>query len=172
MARMKSIFWLLALSTFEKTSADDLFSLPSPRNLAKAEITKFHVNTKIQMRYAITNIETSVKNNHNEISDVHFNMYIPKEAFVANFSMIIKDKTYVAKVDTKENAKQVFEDSTTTSGIVQSFNDAKFKNGRHVSTHLLSFSRHFKEKNAYETTDECSLVVDDRSIYPILAIAT
>ena len=99
----------------------------------QAEITKFHVNAKVQMRYAITNIETKVKNIHNETSDVHFNMYIPKEAFVSNFSMVIKDKTYVAKVDTKENALTIFENSTTTSGIVQSFNDPKFKDGKHVS---------------------------------------
>ena len=98
-----------------------------------AEITKFHVNAKVQMRYAITNIETKVKNINNETSNVHFNMYIPKEAFVSNFSMVIKDKTYVAKVDTKENALKIFENSTTTSGIVQSFNDPKFKDGKHVS---------------------------------------
>ena len=98
-----------------------------------AEITKFHVNAKLQMRYAITNIETKVKNIHNETSNVHFNMYIPKEAFVSNFSMVIKDKAYVAKVDTKENALKIFENSTTTSGIVQSFNDPKFKDGKHVS---------------------------------------
>merc|ERR1711971_799226 len=99
----------------------------------QAEITKFHVNAKVQMRYAITNIETKVKNIHNETSNVHFNMYIPKEAFVSNFSMVIKDKTYVAKVDTKENALKIFENSTTTSGIVQSFNDPKFKDGKHVT---------------------------------------
>merc|ERR1711971_538758 len=99
----------------------------------QAEITKFHVNAKVQMRYAITNIETKVKNIHNETSNVHFNMYIPKEAFVSNFSMVIKDKAYVAKVDTKENALKIFENSTTTSGIVQSFNDPKFKDGKHVT---------------------------------------
>ena len=98
-----------------------------------AEITKFHVNTKIQMRYAITNIETDVKNHHDDIKEVFFNMYIPKEAFVANFSMVIKDKTYVAKVDTKEKAKKVFEKSTTTSGLVQSFTDPKFLDGKFVS---------------------------------------
>ena len=41
----------------------------------QAEITKFHVNAKVQMRYAITNIETKVKNSNNETSNVHFNMY-------------------------------------------------------------------------------------------------
>ena len=107
----------------------------------QAEITKFHVNAKVQMRYAITNIETKVKNSNNETSNVHFNMYIPKEAFVSNFSMVIKDKTYVAKVDTKENALQIFENSTTTSGIVQSFNDPKFKDGKHVSKYFFSMRK-------------------------------
>jgi hypothetical protein len=107
----------------------------------QAEITKFHVNAKVQMRYAITNIETKVKNSNNETSNVHFNMYIPKEAFVSNFSMVIKDKTYVAKVDTKENALKIFENSTTTSGIVQSFNDPKFKDGKHVSKYFFSMRK-------------------------------
>ena len=123
MIRSLRIIWgLLPLLTL---------GLVDGKNLA--EITKFHVNAKVQMRYAITNIETKVKNSNNETSNVHFNMYIPKEAFVSNFSMVIKDKTYVAKVDTKENALKIFENSTTTSGIVQSFNDPKFKDGKHVS---------------------------------------
>ena len=133
MKGIKSIFCLLAILNFEVTSSEEVLI---PKILPKAEITKFHVDAEIQMRYAITNIETSVKNNNDALSDVHFNMYIPKEAFVSNFSMVIKDKTYVAKVDTKENANEVFQNSVTTSGVVHSFNDAKFKNGKLVSLTL------------------------------------
>ena len=43
-------------------------SLGAANSKYLAEITKFHVNTKIQMRYAITNIETKVKNNENEVN--------------------------------------------------------------------------------------------------------
>ena len=130
---MKAIFqilglWVLAFIGF------------FPIVYTNAAITKFHVVTKIEMRYAITNVETMVHNEFNEEKEVFFNMFIPKEAFVSNFSMVIKDKTYVAKVDTKENANEIFENSVTTSGVVHSFNDAKFKNGKLVSLTLKIFT--------------------------------
>ena len=68
---------------------------PTPLNEEKAEITKFHVITQIQLRYAITDVETHVRNRHNQAKDVFFDMFIPLEAFVSNFSMVIKDKTYL-----------------------------------------------------------------------------
>ena len=84
-----------------------------------AEITKLHVVTKIQMRYAITNVQTSVRNKYNDDREVFFDMYIPKEAFVSNFSMVINDKTYVAKVDIKEVAAQIYNESDSNAGLVQ-----------------------------------------------------
>ena len=126
-------FWQLMLLYFTIAFGQEIDTK------SQAEITKFHVKAKVQMRYAITDVETKVRNNNNETSNVYFNMYIPKEAFVSNFSMEIKDKTYVAKVDTKENAMKIFENSTSTSGVVQSFNDPKFKDGKYVSHQFPSF---------------------------------
>merc|ERR1712228_1170704 len=57
-----------------------------------AEIKKFHVTSKIQLRYAITDVETQMQNRHNEAKEVFFDIYIPKEAFVSNFTMDIKGK--------------------------------------------------------------------------------
>ena len=103
----------------------------SSRNFGKgeAEITKFHVDTQIQFRYAITNIETQIRNRHNEVKEVFFDMFIPQEAFVSNFSMVIKGKTYEAKVETKEVAEQTYKNSTSTSGLIKNslpeFTDGK-----------------------------------------------
>ena len=110
---------------------------PAPQNRpnfekGKAEITKFYVNTQIQLRYAITNIETQMRNLHNEAKEVFFDMFIPQEAFVSNFSMVIKGKTYEAKVETKEVAAQTYEKSTSTSGLVKSNSLPEFTDGKQV----------------------------------------
>ena len=72
-------------------------SAPTVPNKDTAEITKFHVNSRIQLRYAITDVETQIRNRHSEPKEIIFDIYIPQEAFVSNFSMVIKDKTYQAK---------------------------------------------------------------------------
>ena len=117
--------------------ATTLYAAPAPQNSqifgkGKAEITKFHVDTQIQFRYAITNIETQIRNRHNEVKEVFFDMFIPQEAFVSNFSMVIKGKTYEAKVETKEVAKQTYEKSTSTSGLVKSNSLPEFTDGKQV----------------------------------------
>merc|ERR1711971_323616 len=99
----------------------------------EAEIRKFHVNSKIQLRYAITDIESRMQNRHNEAKEVFFDMYIPKEAFVSNFTMVIKGKTYQANVKTKEVAKQIYEDSTDTSGLLQTTTQPEFTDGKQVT---------------------------------------
>jgi len=98
-----------------------------------AEIRKFHVDSKIQLRYAITDIETRMQNRHSEAKEVFFDMYIPKEAFVSNFTMIIKGKTYQANVKTKEVAKQIYENSTDTSGLLQTTSNPEFTDGKQVT---------------------------------------
>ena len=100
----------------------------------EAEIKKFHVNSKIQFRYAITDVETQMQNRHSEAKEVFFDMYIPKEAFVSNFTMDIKGKTYEAAVKTKEIAKEIYENSTDTSGLLQSFSQPEFTDGKQVCT--------------------------------------
>ena len=59
-------------------------------------------------------------------------MYIPKDAFVSNFSMIIKDKIYVANVETKKKAKSIFENSNSNAGLVQNHEQSDFKETEHV----------------------------------------
>merc|ERR1711962_687436 len=117
--------------------AATLFAAPAPQNSqsfgkGKAEITKFHVDTQIQFRYTITNIEAQIRNRHDEINEVFFDMFIPQEAFVSNFSMVIKGKTYEAKVETKEVAEQTYEKSTSTSGLIKS-NKPEFADGKQVT---------------------------------------
>jgi len=95
------------------------------------QISKFHVNTSIQMRYAVTKVEAHMKNPNAESCQAFFNMYIPEEAFISDFRMTIKNETFVAKVETKEQAKKIFEGSDGSSGLVSS--KVEFKETNHIA---------------------------------------
>ena len=91
------------------------------------------------MRYAITDVETQIQNIHNELGEAVFDMIIPRDAFVSNFFMVINGKTYQAKVETKETAKNIFSTSDVNSGLVQSETQSEFIDGKQVQYALNSF---------------------------------
>merc|ERR1712241_1444132 len=62
-----------------------------------------------------------------------FDMYIPKEAFVSNFTMDIGGKTYQAAVKTKEIAQNIYNESTDTSGLIQTTSQPEFTDGKQVT---------------------------------------
>ena len=64
-------------------------------------------------------MEVKVANEDGKTQQAHFEMIIPEEAYVSNYTMIIKDEVYVAKVEVKEEAKNIFTDSTDNAGLVQ-----------------------------------------------------
>ena len=123
--------WLAISTIAAPTPQRSQNSLPQ-----KAEITKFHVDSQIQLRYAITDVETQIRNRHFETQEIFFDMFIPLEAFVSNFSMVIKGKSYEAKVKTKEIAKQTYEESTSTSGLVES---KALTTGKQVSNYIFDW---------------------------------
>merc|ERR1712227_595496 len=86
-------------------------SLNDNNSEIKAVISKFHVGTNIQFRYARTVVTTLVKNPGSEPIKADFNMIIPSSAFISNMSMIIKDKEYVSKVEEKEKAQSQFDEA-------------------------------------------------------------
>eukprot|EP00092_Neocalanus_flemingeri_P031159 GFUD01033850.1.p1 GENE.GFUD01033850.1~~GFUD01033850.1.p1 ORF type:complete len:834 (-),score=234.91 GFUD01033850.1:1233-3734(-) len=85
------------------------------------EITKFHVNSTIQFRYARTQVVSHVKNPGTAPNKADFTVVIPDSAFISNFSMIIKGVEYVAEVKEKEEAKKDFDEAVSDgrgAGIV------------------------------------------------------
>ena len=73
-------------------------------------ITKVHVRSDIQYRYAKTVVETSIKNpSTTKAQEVFFNMVLPDTAFTSNFTIKLKgdDKIYIADVAKKEEAQEV-----------------------------------------------------------------
>ena len=97
-----------------------------------AEIKRFYVNSTIEMRYAITDVEVQMQNIHSTTSEAVFDIIIPKEALVSNFSMVINGKTYQGKVKAKQTAKNIFRDSQVTSGLIQSETLSEFIDGKQV----------------------------------------
>ena len=73
-----------------------------------------------------------MKNPDSDSQEAFFDMYIPEDAFVSNFSMIIKEKIYVANVETKEKAKAIFDNSNSNAGLVQNQEQSDFKETEHV----------------------------------------
>jgi len=101
------------------------------------EITKFHINSTIQFRYARTHIVSHVKNPGTAPNKADFTIILPDSAFISNFSMIIKEVEYVAEVKEKEEAKKTFDEAVSDgkgAGIVSK--DARDANLFTVSTNI------------------------------------
>jgi len=74
-------------------------------------ISKFHVDTRIQFRYAITTVTSQVKNPGTEARRAEFSMIIPDTAFISNMSMVIKGEEYVSSVQEKKEAQATFDEA-------------------------------------------------------------
>ena len=87
---------------------DENTPVPAP------EITKIHVRSDIQYRYAKTVVETSIKNpSTTKAQEVFFNMVLPDSAFTSNFTIKLAgdDTLYIADVAEKEDAKETYDDA-------------------------------------------------------------
>uniref|UniRef100_A0A3B1K5Q4 Inter-alpha-trypsin inhibitor heavy chain 3 n=1 Tax=Astyanax mexicanus TaxID=7994 RepID=A0A3B1K5Q4_ASTMX len=96
-----------------------LFSLPQE----DVEISSFHINSTVTSRYAITVITSRVKNQHTDSKEIHFEVKIPKNAFISKFRMTIEGKTYDGVVKEKEAAQQQYSEAVArgeSAGVVSS----------------------------------------------------
>ncbi|XP_053340593.1 inter-alpha-trypsin inhibitor heavy chain H3-like isoform X3 [Clarias gariepinus] len=87
------------------------------------DIYSFHINSTVNSRYAITVITSRVANRLNESKEIHFQVKIPKNAFISKFRMTIEGKTYDGVVKQKEAAQQQYSQAVSrgeSAGIVSS----------------------------------------------------
>ncbi|KAI4899131.1 hypothetical protein NFI96_029650, partial [Prochilodus magdalenae] len=87
------------------------------------EIYSFHINSTVTSRYAVTVITSRVKNRLTESQEVHFQVKIPKNAFISKFRMTMEGKTYDGVVKKKEEAQQQYSQAVSrgeSAGIVSS----------------------------------------------------
>ncbi|MCI4389938.1 hypothetical protein PGIGA_G00116840 [Pangasianodon gigas] len=87
------------------------------------DIYSFHINSTVTSRYAITVITSRVANKISESKEVHFEVKIPKHAFISKFKMTIEGKTYDGVVKQKEEAQQQYSQAVSrgeSAGLVSS----------------------------------------------------
>ncbi|XP_048347014.1 inter-alpha-trypsin inhibitor heavy chain H6 [Sphaerodactylus townsendi] len=65
----------------------------------------------IVSRYASTRVLTFMSNPHPEAKEAIFDLDLPSSAFISNFSMTINEKTYVAEVKEKHQAKKMYNEA-------------------------------------------------------------
>ncbi|XP_030632200.1 inter-alpha-trypsin inhibitor heavy chain H3 [Chanos chanos] len=104
-------FFLASVTSEPKTKQRDV------------DIYSFHINSTVTSRYAITVITSRVANSLNESQEVHFQVKIPKNAFISKFRMTIEGKTYDGIVKQKEEAQQQYSQAVSrgqSAGLVSS----------------------------------------------------
>uniref|UniRef100_A0A8B9JSH6 Zgc:112265 n=1 Tax=Astyanax mexicanus TaxID=7994 RepID=A0A8B9JSH6_ASTMX len=112
------------LTKRSETSVLSMFmccSVSSPQE--DVEISSFHINSTVTSRYAITVITSRVKNRHTDSKEIHFEVKIPKNAFISKFRMTIEGKTYDGVVKEKEAAQQQYSEAVArgeSAGVVSS----------------------------------------------------
>ena len=81
---LKNFFVLSLVSTLSLVTT----SQPTPEG-RDPEITKFHVTSKIQLRYASTEVLSHMSNPSSEAQEVTFEIRLPEKAFIHAFSMMV-----------------------------------------------------------------------------------
>ena len=81
---LKDLFVLFLVSTLSLVTT----SQPTPEG-RDPEITKFHVTSKIQLRYASTEVLSHMSNPSSEAQEVTFEIRLPEKAFIHAFSMMV-----------------------------------------------------------------------------------
>ncbi|XP_053326264.1 inter-alpha-trypsin inhibitor heavy chain H3-like [Spea bombifrons] len=85
-------------------------------------IHSLHVTSLVTSRFSRTIITSMSSNQANVSKEVSFDVELPKEAFISNFSLTIEGKVYVGVVKEKGVAQKIYTDSVSrgrTAGIVK-----------------------------------------------------
>ena len=70
-----------------------LFPLVTSRTVSEGGdpiLTKFHVTSKIQLRYASTEVLSEMRNPSSQPQEVTFEIRLPEKAFIHGFSMTVR----------------------------------------------------------------------------------
>ncbi|XP_067243924.1 inter-alpha-trypsin inhibitor heavy chain H3-like isoform X2 [Chanodichthys erythropterus] len=96
------------------------------------DIYSFHINSTITSRYATTVITSRVANLLTQSQEVHFEVKIPKNAFISRFRMTIDGNTYDGVVKEKEEAQREYSEAVSrgesaglVSAVGRTFEDFK-----------------------------------------------
>ncbi|XP_077185663.1 inter-alpha-trypsin inhibitor heavy chain H6 isoform X2 [Paroedura picta] len=74
-------------------------------------ISSFLVRSAIVSHYASTRVWTLMSNPHAEAKEAIFDLDLPSSAFISNFTITVNEKTYVAEVKEKHQAKKMYNEA-------------------------------------------------------------
>ncbi|XP_052781749.1 inter-alpha-trypsin inhibitor heavy chain H3-like [Mya arenaria] len=95
-------FWVILFAAI--TSADGYWLDPNP-----PEIVLMHIRSEIQFRFATTLVTSVVRNHANHTQDSTFQVTLPEEAFISNFTLEIDGVVYPGLVKDKDEARRDYE---------------------------------------------------------------
>nr|XP_039261978.1 inter-alpha-trypsin inhibitor heavy chain H3-like [Styela clava] len=73
------------------------------------DIESFHIVSNINSRFVETSVSSTVFNNASVGRTAEFNVIMPLDSFITEFSMTIGNETYPGEIKEKEQAKKLFE---------------------------------------------------------------
>uniref|UniRef100_UPI00358F7271 inter-alpha-trypsin inhibitor heavy chain H3-like isoform X10 n=1 Tax=Myxine glutinosa TaxID=7769 RepID=UPI00358F7271 len=115
-----------------------------------AEIHELSVLSKIISRYAVTQVNSIVKNPEIDSKEISFTVILPESAFISNFSVTVLNKTHVGQVKEKQKAKETYQaavDRGQTAGLVR-------VRERDTNTFTVSVNVAAKSKAVFQLTYE------------------
>nr|XP_033777545.1 inter-alpha-trypsin inhibitor heavy chain H6 isoform X2 [Geotrypetes seraphini] len=79
----------------------------------KAELTisSFSIYSTIISRYALTTVQSIMKNPHTVAKEAVFDLNLPNSAFISNFTLTTEGKVFVAEVKEKLQAKKLYDEA-------------------------------------------------------------
>ncbi|XP_029463510.1 inter-alpha-trypsin inhibitor heavy chain H6 [Rhinatrema bivittatum] len=74
-------------------------------------ISSFSIHSTIISRYALTTVQSIVRNPHPDAKEAVFDLDLPNSAFISNFTLTIDGKVFVAEVKEKLQAKKLYDEA-------------------------------------------------------------
>ncbi|XP_060109166.1 inter-alpha-trypsin inhibitor heavy chain H6 [Heteronotia binoei] len=108
------LFFLAPLSTMGHpihAPSQERFKRQAKAPKTELTISRFLVRSAIVSRYASTRVWMSMNNPHTEAKEAIFDLDLPSSAFISNFTITVNEKTYVAEVKEKHQAKKMYNEA-------------------------------------------------------------
>jgi len=111
----------------------------------KPYITKMHITSEVQLRYARTKVECNMSNPHPEAKEVQFSINLTENALIHTFMMETDGNTYFGEVHEKEKAAEIYRNETARSRAAGIISRGETKRVFNIRTNVLGNKHVFFE---------------------------
>ena len=74
-------------------------------------VSSFLLNATVRSRYLHAVVNSVMRNEEDSANEIVFQVQLPVDAFISNFSMLVKNEWIVGTVMTKEDARKVYDNA-------------------------------------------------------------